>query len=49
MVSALLMEEMINDIAPQGRATLPEKLKVDVFNRLRRDRLGRGTSATSSY
>jgi hypothetical protein len=27
---------MINDIAPRGRATLPEKLKVEVFNRLRR-------------
>lgn len=26
---------MINDIAPRGRATLPEKLKVEVFNRLR--------------
>ena len=26
---------MINDIAPKGRASLPEKLKVEVFNRLR--------------
>eukprot|EP00434_Breviolum_minutum_P008783 symbB.v1.2.007744.t1/scaffold480.1/size253386/6 len=34
-VEKVSLEEMINDIAPRGRATLPEKLKVEVFNRLR--------------
>ncbi|CAJ1346754.1 unnamed protein product [Effrenium voratum] len=34
-VEQVSLEEMIADIAPRGRATLPEKLKVEVFNRLR--------------
>eukprot|EP00930_Biecheleria_cincta_P061597 TRINITY_DN47163_c0_g1_i1.p1 TRINITY_DN47163_c0_g1~~TRINITY_DN47163_c0_g1_i1.p1 ORF type:complete len:113 (-),score=26.13 TRINITY_DN47163_c0_g1_i1:66-404(-) len=29
------MEEITADIAPRGRATLPEDLKLEVFNRLR--------------
>mmetsp|Transcript_87592 Transcript_87592/g.121590 ORF Transcript_87592/g.121590 Transcript_87592/m.121590 type:complete len:103 (+) Transcript_87592:64-372(+) len=34
-VEKVTLEDMINDIAPKGRASLPEKLKVEVFNRLR--------------
>ena len=35
LISLVPGEDMITDIAPKGRASLPEKLKVEVFNRLR--------------
>ena len=38
---------MIADIAPRGRATLPEKLKVEVFNRLRQETGKTGTRVDS--
>ena len=34
-VEKVSLEEMIDNLAPRGRASLPEKLKVEVFNRLR--------------
>eukprot|EP00440_Ansanella_granifera_P010405 gb/GFBE01011287.1/.p1 GENE.gb/GFBE01011287.1/~~gb/GFBE01011287.1/.p1 ORF type:complete len:107 (+),score=41.05 gb/GFBE01011287.1/:1-321(+) len=34
-VEKITIEEITADIAPKGRALLPEKLKVEVFNRLR--------------
>ncbi|CAE7648645.1 ENY2 [Symbiodinium pilosum] len=34
-VEKVTLEDMISDIAPKGRAAIPEKLKVEVFNRLR--------------
>eukprot|EP00441_Pelagodinium_beii_P021563 CAMPEP_0197655556 /NCGR_PEP_ID=MMETSP1338-20131121/39520_1 /TAXON_ID=43686 ORGANISM="Pelagodinium beii, Strain RCC1491" /NCGR_SAMPLE_ID=MMETSP1338 /ASSEMBLY_ACC=CAM_ASM_000754 /LENGTH=106 /DNA_ID=CAMNT_0043231221 /DNA_START=44 /DNA_END=364 /DNA_ORIENTATION=+ len=34
-VEKVTVEEITADIAPRGRALLPEELKVEVFNRLR--------------
>eukprot|EP00931_Biecheleriopsis_adriatica_P087485 TRINITY_DN61948_c0_g1_i1.p2 TRINITY_DN61948_c0_g1~~TRINITY_DN61948_c0_g1_i1.p2 ORF type:complete len:108 (+),score=38.08 TRINITY_DN61948_c0_g1_i1:73-396(+) len=34
-VEKVTIEEITADIAPRGRALLPEELKVEVFNRLR--------------
>ncbi|CAJ1398759.1 unnamed protein product [Effrenium voratum] len=46
-VEQVSLEEMIADIAPRGRATLPEKLKVEVFNRLRQETGKTGTRVDS--